>query len=34
MSFWIGFVSVVLALIPGIVLGLVAAFFRNGPTRP
>ncbi|WP_442808378.1 ABC transporter permease subunit [Trinickia soli] len=27
MSFWIGFVSVVLALIPGIVLGLCAAFF-------
>ncbi|KVD63543.1 ABC transporter permease subunit [Burkholderia ubonensis] len=29
MSFWIGFVSVVLALIPGIVLGLVAAFFQK-----
>ncbi|KMZ11403.1 Dipeptide transport system permease protein DppC [Candidatus Burkholderia humilis] len=28
LSFWIGFVSVVLALIPGIVLGLMAAFFH------
>ena len=33
LSFWIGFVSVVLALIPGVVLGLIAAFFENGPTR-
>ncbi|MGN6649760.1 ABC transporter permease subunit [Trinickia sp.] len=32
MSFWIGFVSVVLALIPGIVLGLCAAFFRWADT--
>jgi dipeptide transport system permease protein len=29
LSFWIGFVSVVLALIPGIVLGLIAAFFQK-----
>ncbi|RKP49384.1 ABC transporter permease subunit [Trinickia fusca] len=29
MSFWIGCVSVVLALIPGVVLGLVAAFFER-----
>jgi dipeptide transport system permease protein len=28
LSFWIGFVSVVLALIPGVVLGLMAAFFN------
>ncbi|KMY85937.1 Dipeptide transport system permease protein DppC [Candidatus Paraburkholderia calva] len=28
LSFWIGFVSVVLALIPGVVLGLMAAFFH------
>ena len=28
LSFWIGFVSVVLALIPGVVLGLCAAFFH------
>jgi dipeptide transport system permease protein len=28
LSFWIGFVSVVLALIPGVVLGLAAAFFH------
>ncbi|SAK72945.1 ABC transporter permease subunit [Caballeronia ptereochthonis] len=28
LSFWIGFVSVMLALIPGIVLGLMAAFFH------
>jgi dipeptide transport system permease protein len=28
LSFWIGFVSVVLALIPGVVLGLCAAFFN------
>ncbi len=32
MSFWIGFVSVVLALIPGIVLGLCAAFFSWADT--
>ena len=32
MSFWIGFVSVVLALIPGVVLGLCAAFFRLADT--
>ena len=32
MSFWIGFVSVVLALIPGVVLGLCAAFFRWADT--
>jgi dipeptide transport system permease protein len=32
MSFWIGFVSVVLALIPGIVLGLAAAFFKWADT--
>ena len=32
MSFWIGCVSVVLALIPGIVLGLCAAFFRWADT--
>jgi dipeptide transport system permease protein len=29
LSFWIGFVSVVLALIPGIMLGLIAAFFQK-----
>ncbi len=29
LSFWIGFVSVVLALIPGVVLGLIAAFFEK-----
>ncbi|KVP07090.1 peptide transporter [Burkholderia ubonensis] len=34
MSFWIGFVSVVLALIPGIVLGLVAAFFQKWADTP
>ena len=34
MSFWIGFVSVVLALIPGIVLGLVAAFFDKWADTP
>jgi dipeptide transport system permease protein len=28
LSFWIGFVSVVLALIPGVILGLMAAFFN------
>ena len=32
MSFWIGCVSVVLALIPGIVLGLCAAFFEWADT--
>lgn len=32
MSFWIGCVSVVLALIPGVVLGLVAAFFEWADT--
>jgi dipeptide transport system permease protein len=34
MSFWIGCVSVVLALIPGIVLGLVAAFFEKWADTP
>jgi dipeptide transport system permease protein len=34
MSFWIGCVSVVLALIPGIVLGLVAAFFDKWADTP
>ncbi|AIO50842.1 binding--dependent transport system inner membrane component family protein [Burkholderia mallei NCTC 10247] len=34
MSFWIGFVSVVLALIPGVVLGLVAAFFQKWADTP
>jgi dipeptide transport system permease protein len=34
LSFWIGFVSVVLALIPGIVLGLVAAFFQKWADTP
>jgi len=34
LSFWIGFVSVVLALIPGIVLGLCAAFFQKWADTP
>jgi dipeptide transport system permease protein len=34
LSFWIGFVSVVLALIPGIVLGLIAAFFPKWLDTP
>ena len=34
LSFWIGFVSVVLALIPGIVLGLIAAFFQKWLDTP
>ncbi|MDR0242527.1 MAG: ABC transporter permease subunit [Burkholderia sp.] len=34
MSFWIGFVSVVLALVPGVVLGLVAAFFQKWADTP
>src|SRR6201995_5380201 len=34
LSFWIGFVSVVLALIPGIVLGLIAAFFERWADTP
>ena len=34
LSFWIGFVSVVLALIPGIVLGLTAAFFPKWLDTP
>ncbi|SAL18089.1 binding-protein-dependent transport system inner membrane protein [Caballeronia sordidicola] len=34
LSFWIGFVSVVLALIPGIVLGLIAAFFQKWADTP
>jgi len=34
LSFWIGFVSVVLALIPGIVLGLIAAFFEKWADTP
>src|ERR1700744_5134751 len=34
LSFWIGFVSVVLALIPGIVLGLIAAFFDKWADTP
>lgn len=34
MSFWIGCVSVVLALIPGVVLGLVAAFFEKWAATP
>src|ERR1700730_1611112 len=34
LSFWIGFVSVVLALIPGVVLGLVAAFFAKWADTP
>lgn len=34
MSFWIGCVSVVLALIPGIALGLVAAFFDKWADTP
>jgi len=34
LSFWIGFVSVVLALIPGIVLGLTAAFFQKWLDTP
>src|ERR1700744_1661553 len=34
LSFWIGFVSVALALIPGIVLGLIAAFFFHWLDTP
>ena len=34
LSFWIGFVSVILALIPGIVLGLIAAFFEKWADTP
>jgi dipeptide transport system permease protein len=34
LSFWIGCVSVVLALIPGVVLGLVAAFFDKWADTP
>ena len=34
LSFWIGFVSVVLALIPGVVLGLIAAFFQKWADTP
>ena len=34
LSFWIGFVSVVLALIPGVVLGLIAAFFEKWADTP
>ncbi|MEX3629871.1 MAG: ABC transporter permease subunit [Burkholderia sp.] len=34
LSFWIGLVSVVLALIPGVVLGLVAAFFQRWADTP
>jgi dipeptide transport system permease protein len=34
LSFWIGFVSVVLALIPGVVLGLIAAFFQKWLDTP
>ncbi len=34
LSLWIGCVSVVLALIPGIVLGLVAAFFEKWADTP
>src|SRR5258707_439884 len=34
LSFWIGFVSVVLALIPGIVLGLTAAVFQKWLDTP
>src|SRR5258707_3157016 len=34
LSFWIGFDSVVLALIPGIVLGLIAAFFQKWLDTP
>jgi dipeptide transport system permease protein len=34
LSFWIGCVSVVLALIPGVVLGLVAAFFERWADTP
>jgi dipeptide transport system permease protein len=34
LSFWIGCVSVVLALVPGIVLGLIAAFFDKWADTP
>jgi len=34
LSFWIGFISVVLALIPGVVLGLIAAFFEKWADTP
>jgi dipeptide transport system permease protein len=34
LSFWIGCVSVLLALIPGIVLGLIAAFFEKWADTP
>ncbi len=34
MSFWIGFVAVAFALLPGIVLGLIAAFFQTWADTP